>query len=87
MREIGFEGAGIAAKDADHMVADFCGVDRRHPCGLPKQPGYEAAARRSRSCGALLGDRVAAIHDQALPGDVGGAGAGQPGNGGGDLGG
>jgi hypothetical protein len=44
-----------------------------------------AAAWRSRWCGALLGDRVAAVHDQALPGDVGCAGAGQPGNCGGDL--
>ncbi len=42
-------------------------------------------ANRSRWCGALLGDRVAAVHDQALPGDVGRAGAGQPRNGGGDL--
>jgi len=45
----------------------------------------QAAARRSRWCGALLGDRVAAVHDQVLPGDVGRAGAGQPGNCGGDL--
>ena len=45
----------------------------------------QAAARRSRWCGALLGDRVAAVYDQVLPGDVGRAGAGQPGNGGGDL--
>ena len=43
------------------------------------------AAGRSRARGTLLGDRVAAIYDQVLPGDVGGARAGQPGNGGGDL--
>ena len=52
-----------------------------------KVPVYAclAAANRSRWCGALFGDRVAAVHDQVLPGDVGRAGAGQPGNGGGDL--
>jgi hypothetical protein len=38
-REVGFDGVGIAAEDADHLVADFCGVDRRQPGGLPEQPG------------------------------------------------
>ena len=61
---------GVAGGWADGMV--------------PVQAG-RAAARRSRWCGALLGDRVAAVHDQVLPGDVGRAGAGQPGNCGGDL--
>ena len=51
---------------------------------VPVHAGH-ATAGRSRWCGALLGDRVAAVHDQVLPGDVGRAGAGQPGNRGGDL--
>ena len=37
--EVGFDGVGIAAEDADHLVADFCGVDRGQPGGLPEQSG------------------------------------------------
>ena len=40
------------------------------------------AGNWSRWCGALLGDEVAAVHDQVLPGDVGRARVGQPGHGG-----
>jgi len=28
-REVGFDSIGIAAEDANHLVADLCGVDRR----------------------------------------------------------
>ena len=69
--------------------------DRRHnnswqsprdPLRLhPSRTILGIAADRSRARGTLLGDRVAAIYDQVLPGDEGGAGAGQPGNGGGYL--
>ena len=44
--------------------------------------GFSVTVDRSGWCGALLGYRVAAVEDQVLPGDVEGAGAGQPGNGG-----
>src|SRR5690349_14379981 len=48
-------------------------------------PGPAASWVISNGRGALLGDGIAAIYDQVLPGDVGRARAGQPGNGGGDL--
>jgi len=38
-REVGFERVGIAAEDADHLVADFCGVDRRQPSVASEQSG------------------------------------------------
>jgi hypothetical protein len=59
--------------------------DVESPVAGQTAKGRSTATRRSRWCGALLGDRVAAVYDQVLPGDVGGSGAGQPGNGGGDL--
>src|SRR5215469_9118873 len=60
----------------------------------PGRRGWEearhgGAARRGGSPsgggGALLGDGVAAVHDHVLPGYIGRARAGQPGDGGGDL--
>ena len=38
-RKVGFDGVGIAAEDAGHLVADFRGVDRRQPGGPPEQRG------------------------------------------------
>ena len=66
------------------------GPDPRRPAPSLTGPGRDGAATlRSRlpmrRCGTLLGDGVAAVHDHALPGDVGRAGCGQPGYGGGDL--
>jgi len=37
--KVGFYGVGIAAEDADHLVADFCCVDRRQPGGPAQQSG------------------------------------------------
>ena len=37
--EVGFDGVGIATEDADHLVADFRGIDRRQPGGPAEQAG------------------------------------------------
>jgi len=38
-RKVGFDGVGIAAEDADHLVADFRGVDGCQPGGPAEQSG------------------------------------------------
>src|SRR5215831_18258531 len=55
------------------------------PTAIPGMPRVSACPRPSRGGGALLGDGVAAVHDHVLPGYVGRARAGQPGDRGGDL--
>ena len=38
-RDVGFDGVGIAAENADHLIADFRGVDRCQPSRPPEQSG------------------------------------------------
>jgi hypothetical protein len=76
---------GTGAVVCAHFAGDVESLVTGAGGNVPVRAGRARAARRSRWCGALLGDRVAAVHDQVLPGDVGRAGAGQPGNRGGDL--
>src|SRR5215831_915270 len=58
---------------------------RRVACAVSAGGQGAGAGARLPRCGALLGDRVTAVHEEVSPGDVGRARGGQPGNGGGAL--